>query len=103
MDYKEINSLYKSIKKDLGIKDKTKKITAKDLETYRLVQELSGVPNKKRVEFWRGVMIQWNSGHPEDKYKTWKGIQIRYKRLMEKQSIKPENSLLENQKELRND
>ena len=27
-------------------------------------------------------MREWNEGHPEDKYTTWKGLKIAYDRLM---------------------
>lgn len=73
--------LYQVIKGKSGSRQ-LKWANAKHLELYRLVDKKEGPPAKGVVAFWKEVMTEWNQGHSEDIYTTWKGVKIAYDRLM---------------------
>ena len=83
--FKELYSAYRNIRSELGTK-RMKAFNQKHLELYLLVSNISQSHTRpqKEVAFWKAVQEEWNGKHPKDKYTTWKGVKIAYKRLVEK-------------------
>lgn len=83
--FKELYLTYRKIRSELGTK-RMKAFNQKHLELYLLVRNISQSHNRpqKEVAFWKAVQEEWNGKHPKDKYTTWKGVKIAYKRLVEK-------------------
>jgi len=81
MTFKQLLSLYRSIRRGLGIK-RSKPLTKKNLELYEMVTRKSNIPNKKGTiePFWESIRREWNAHHVKPKYKTWKVVQITYGR-----------------------
>jgi len=78
----EWRSLYRDIRRELRLK-RTKAFNEKHLEIYRMVQQ-RGSPPKQRgmgTAFWESVRVEWNKGHPEDAYSTWREVKQVYCRL----------------------
>jgi len=44
-------------------------------------RERRGSEQQTSKGFWEGVQDEWNRTHPEDRYKTWRGLETRYGRL----------------------
>jgi len=48
-----------------------------------MIRKRGDIPSREgTVKFWVSVMKEWNDLHPQDKYKTWKGIKIAYDRII---------------------
>jgi len=82
MTFKELLSLYRSIRRGLGIK-RSKPLTKKNLELYEIVTRKGNIPNRKGTiePFWESIRKEWNAHHARPKYKTWKVVQITYGRI----------------------
>lgn len=82
---KGLRALYRNIRRELGIKH-LQPLKPKDLELYKMVAQRGSIPTQKGakgvVAFWASIMNEWNTRHPRDKYKTWKGFQSRYQRII---------------------
>ena len=65
---------------------KSKKITAKHLDLYSLVNEKEMPTGRRKVAFWKGIADKWNDKHPESLYSSWKGPRLAYKRLISRLS-----------------
>lgn len=82
LTFEELRSLYRSIRRELGTK-RSKRPTTKHLQLYQMVRKRGGIPSRKgTVTFWKSVMREWNNLHPQDKYKTWKGVKLAYDRII---------------------
>jgi hypothetical protein len=81
MTFDEWRRLYGRFKKSFGTQ-RGKKIENHHLELYRLVEQRGFVPGKGVVAFWKGVQDEWNKKHKAPKYKTWKGVQLSYERML---------------------
>ncbi len=76
--------LYKILREEMHL-TKKKGLNANHLQLYGLVKNKGGAPKGKgTVDFWRSVMDEWNTTHPKNKYKTWKGVKINYERTISK-------------------
>jgi hypothetical protein len=69
LTYKEIRSVYKSVREHVGGKG-TKGLEHKDVEIWKLVQELGGPPQQHggKGPFWKQVLECWNHEHPDEPY-----------------------------------
>jgi len=46
------------------------------------------LPKRKgTVAFWRNVMEEWNTTHPEAKYASWKAISVAYGRILKNRQM----------------
>lgn len=82
LTFEDLRSLYRSIRRELGIK-RSKHPTAKHLQLYNTVRKRGDIPSREgTVKFWVSVMKEWNDLHPQDKYKTWKGVKLAYERII---------------------
>ena len=64
---------------------KGKRLNTNHLQLCRLVQNKGGAPKGKgTLAFWKSVMDEWNTPHPKNEYKTWKGVKIYYERIISK-------------------
>jgi len=79
-------SLYESIREWLGTK-KNKTFTEKHLALYHLVKSNAEPPKGEgTIAYWESIQYQWNNAYPDNAYKTWKGMEIAYKRITKKLS-----------------
>ena len=82
LTFEELRSAYRGIRQELGIK-RSKRPTTKHLQLYKMVRRRGDIPSRKgTVAFWKSVITEWNDLHPQDKYKTWKGIKLAYERII---------------------
>ena len=82
LTFEDLRSLYRSIRRELGIK-RSKHPTAKHLQLYNMIRKRGDIPSREgTVKFWVSVMKEWNDLHPQDKYKTWKGVKLAYERII---------------------
>ena len=77
----DIRQIFKKLSKDLGYR-KSKPITSKHLELYRLVNEKEIPTGRGKVAFWQDITKEWNKRHTKDTYASWKGPRLAYKRLI---------------------
>jgi hypothetical protein len=85
--------LYKVLRKDLQLSRK-KPLNINHLQLYRLIKQKGKVPiGKGTVIYWENIMHSWNSSHPKNKYRTWKGVKIAYERLLEKLNADTDSAL----------
>ncbi|MFC1893067.1 hypothetical protein ACFLYR_03390 [Chloroflexota bacterium] len=48
-----------------------------------MVQRKGGpVKGKRMVAFWKSMLDEWDNSHPNDPYESWKGLQMRYSRII---------------------
>jgi hypothetical protein len=85
--------LYEVLRKDLQLSRK-KPLNVNHLQLYRLIKQKGKVPTGKgTVKYWENIMYSWNFIHPQNQYRTWKGIKIAYERLLEKLNADAESVL----------
>jgi len=82
LTFEDLRSAYRSIRRELGI-TRSKSHTTKHLQLYQMIRGRGRIPSRKgTVTFWKSVMGEWNNLHPQDKYKTWKGVKLAYDRII---------------------
>jgi len=87
LNSEDIRQIFKRLAEDLHYR-KSKQITAKHLELYRLVNEKQIPKGRGKVTFWKGIAEEWNNRYPEATYTSWKGPNLAYNRLMKNLSQK---------------
>jgi hypothetical protein len=85
LDFDMLRSLYINIRKELGIK-RTKALTAKHVEFFRIVEEVGVPPNGKgTIAFWEKVKDKCNEKHSGGKrYSDWRGAKQLYDRIVKR-------------------
>ena len=85
LNFEDMRQLYNQIKRVLKFR-KSKQISNKHLEIYRLVGEMGFPSGKGKVIFWENVVEKWNREHPQQAYSTWRGIRLAYHRILGRRS-----------------
>jgi hypothetical protein len=85
LSFEDMRQIYDRIRTKFKY-PKSKQLNAKHLELYRLVSN-RGIPQERgRVAFWKQIMEEWNRGHPEATYSSWRSVSIAYSRIIKKAS-----------------
>jgi len=75
---------YRTLRERLHVKG-LRRLTEDDQRLFDLVQELGGIPSHgEKGNFWKQVRQQWNAHAGVEKYKTERGLTVRYQRLIQK-------------------
>jgi hypothetical protein len=78
----------------------TKTLTFEKLEYFELVEDMGGPPRERKSDFWKKVLQEWKSRHPNRPPNSWKSAQEKFsglrKRLPLQQPAKsPEEEMRE--------
>jgi hypothetical protein len=83
---KELRTVYNAVRGHVGGKG-TKGIEDKDVDLWKLVQDLGGPPREhgSKGRFWETVRERWNREHPdEEPYITPNGVKRRYESILKR-------------------
>ena len=86
--YKQFRRIYREVGQPLKV-TRTKPITTDHLELLRFVDSMGGEPSNRggKRAFWERVQKAWNRKSRKKMYKTWRGLEMRYRRLQRKRSL----------------
>jgi len=88
LGFEELRQIYQIYRRQLQSR-KAKALNEEHWLIYRLVKERGGpLSGKGSVQFWKSVMEEWNTLHPEKRYSHWKGIKIIYERIIKRLEVR---------------
>jgi hypothetical protein len=79
----QFKDIHRELRKTLKI-PKRKQFTARDQQLLDLVNRLGGEPLRGKKAFWETVRQEWNKAVGREEYTTWRGLQMKYRRLQKK-------------------
>jgi hypothetical protein len=83
MSFERFKYMHREVRKALGIQ-KVKGLTDRDQRLLDLVKRLGGEPSQGKSSFWERVRKEWNSAVGSTEYRTWRGLEMKYRRLQKK-------------------
>jgi hypothetical protein len=83
LDSRYLQHLFRCLRSKLGLTRK-KRLNNKDKQLVNLIKRLGGEPQNGRTVFWERLRKTWNKRYRSDPYGTWRGLQIRYRRIRTK-------------------
>jgi hypothetical protein len=80
---KQLQDIRREVRKTLNLQ-KVKRLTEEDQRLLELVKRLGGEPTNGKTVFWERVRQEWNQAVGTQQYSTWRGPEMKYRRLRKK-------------------
>ncbi|HSF32513.1 MAG TPA: hypothetical protein VLK82_18835 [Candidatus Tectomicrobia bacterium] len=80
---KQVKDIRREVRKALNLQE-VKRLTEEDQRLLELVKRLDGEPADGKTAFWERVRQEWNRSVGTQQYTTWRGPEMRYRRLRKK-------------------